>query len=72
MTPEYRTLKEFSAHHAVRQLGLSADVFPVAVNLYYQARPAPPPGTSSYDPMERPLIRDLGRYQFASLKEVRP
>ncbi len=70
--PEFKVQKEFSARHAVRQLGLGADAFPVAVNLYYQVRPAPPPGTSTYDPMERPLIKDLGRYQYASLKEVRP
>jgi hypothetical protein len=69
---EFRAQREFAARHAIRQLGLTADVFPVMVNLYYQLKPAPPPGTSAYDPMERPLIKEVGRYLFPKLEEVRP
>jgi hypothetical protein len=69
---EFRRQREFAARHAVRQLALGEESFPVAVSLYYQVKYSPPPGTSTADPMERPGIEVIERYQFASLKEVRP
>ena len=69
---EYRAYREFSARHAVRQVGLDTAAFPVWVSLYFEMANTPPPGTGVADPMAAPLIHVLDRYQFESLKEVRP
>jgi hypothetical protein len=70
--PEFTRQREFVARHAVRQLGLGEESFPVAVSLYYQVKVTPPPGTWITDPMERPQMQVIQRYQFASMKEVYP
>ncbi len=65
--------REFTARHAVRQLGLGPEAFPLWVSLYYQIKATPPPGTTAVaDPMAPPRIQMIERYQFASMKEVRP
>ncbi|HZW31914.1 MAG TPA: hypothetical protein VFF52_14475 [Isosphaeraceae bacterium] len=69
---EYAKHREFTARHAVRQLGLGAEVFPVWVSLYLELKDAPPPGIGVADPMAPSRIQVLDRFQFASLKEVRP
>jgi len=69
---EFARQREFAARHAVRQLDLGEESFPVTVSLYYQVKVSPPPGTWVPDPMERPHMEVIARYQFASLKEVRP
>jgi hypothetical protein len=69
---EFLAQREFAARHAVRQLNLTEDSFPAAVSLYYELKPAPPPGTWVTDPMERPRIHVIQRYQFATPKEVHP
>jgi hypothetical protein len=69
---EFLKQREFAARHAVRQLNLSEQSFPVAVSLNYQVKVSPPPGTWVTDPMERPRTQVIQRYQFASMKEVRP
>src|SRR4051794_19513439 len=68
---EDKALREFAARHVVRQLGLPADVFPVDVQLFYQVRPAPPPGHLA-DPMTAAQPQLVGSYRFPSLGEVRP
>jgi len=70
---EYVTARRFTARHAVRRLGLGPESFPVWVSLYYQIKPSPLPGTSAVaDPMAPPRIQLVDRFQFDSIKEVRP
>ena len=69
---EYAKHREFTARHVVRHLGLGAEVFPVWVSLYFVLKDAPPPGIGVADPMAPTRVQVLDRFQFASLKEVRP
>ena len=72
LTDEYKTHRTFTARHAVRQLGLSEVAFPMWVCLYVEIKDSPPPGTGASDPMGTPRVEVVDRFQFASLKEVRP
>src|SRR5262249_13006748 len=72
LTDEYKTHRTFTARHAVRQLGLSEEAFPMCVSLYVEIKDMPPPGTGASDPMATPRVQVVDRFQFASLKEVRP
>jgi hypothetical protein len=69
---EYAKHREFTARHAVRQLGMSAEVFPVWVSLYFQIKDAPPPGSGIADPMAAPRVHVVDRFQFRSPEEVKP
>ena len=73
---EYKGHRTFTARHAVRELlkqnCLGEESFPVWVTLYIEAKETPPPGTGASDPMATPRIEVVDRFQFASLKEVRP
>ncbi len=69
---EYARLRVFTARHAVRQLGLADEAFPLTASLFYEIRVTPPPGTSTVDPMAPKRIQMIDRIQIASLKEVRP
>jgi hypothetical protein len=69
---EYAKHREFTARHAVRQLGLGAGAFPVWVSLYFVVKDAPPPGIGVADPMAPSRIQVLDRFQFGSVQEVRP
>jgi len=69
---EFARQREFTARHAVRQLGLGPEVFPVQVNLHLVLKDAPPPGSGVADPMAPTRVELLDRFQFGSLKEVRP
>jgi hypothetical protein len=69
---EYAGLREFAARHAVRQLGLGNDAFPLCATLYAKLNGTPPPGTAVTDPMTPPRIQVLERFTFESAKEVRP
>ena len=69
---EYKTHRTFTARHAVRQLGLGEAAFPVWVSLYVEIEDLPPPGTGASDPMATPRLNLVDRFQFASMKEVRP
>ncbi len=69
---EYTKHREFTARHAVRQLGVDAGSFPVWVSLYYDVKDSPPPGTGAVDPMTPNRLQMIERYQFGSLKEVLP
>jgi hypothetical protein len=72
MDNEYLTQRKFTARHVVRQLGLGDDAFPLSVSLYVKINSAPPFGSSVTDPMAPPRVQVLERYDFASMKEVRP
>jgi hypothetical protein len=69
---EYKIHRTFTARHAVRQLGLGDEAFPMWVSLYIEIKDSPPPGTGASDPMATPRVEVIDRYQFASLKEVKP
>jgi hypothetical protein len=69
---EYALQRQFAARHAVRQLGLGPEAFPLSVSLYYQLWDSPPPGTAVADPMAPARVQMLERFEFASAKEVRP
>jgi len=69
---EYAVQRRFAARHAVRQLGLGPEAFPLSVSVYYQIKDSPPPGTATADPMAPSRVQVLERFEFASLKEVRP
>jgi hypothetical protein len=72
MSNEFLTQRKFTARHVVRQLGLGDDAFPLCVSLYVKLTHAPPVGSAVTDPMTPPRIQLLERYEFASMKEVRP
>jgi hypothetical protein len=69
---EYAKHREFTARHAVRQLGLKAEAFPLWVSLYYKVMDTPPPGRGVSDPLAPTRVQMLDRFEFASLKEVMP
>jgi hypothetical protein len=69
---EYAKHREFTARHAVRQLNMDPEAFPVWVSLYLELKDAPPPGSGVADPMAAPRVQVLDRFQFRSLKEVMP
>jgi hypothetical protein len=72
LAEEYKVHRTFTARHAVRQLGLGPEAFPLWVSLYSEIKDSPPPGTGVSDPMAPRRVEVLDRFQFASLKEVRP
>jgi hypothetical protein len=69
---EYGKQREFTARHAVRQLGLDEAAFPMSASLYVKIKDCPPAGTIDADPMAPPRIVMLERFEFASKKEVCP
>jgi len=70
--PEYKALREFAARHVVRQLGFGEGAFPLWVSLYAKVSDTPAPGTAIAGPTAPPRIQVIERFQFPSLKEVRP
>jgi hypothetical protein len=72
LAPEFAKHRELAARHAVRQLGLGPEVFPVWVSVYFQLKDPPPPGIAIADPMAPTRIQVLDRFEFAAAKEVRP
>ena len=71
--PEYLGQRKFTARHAVRQMDLKPEAFPLYVSLYYKVKDTPAPGaTAVSDPMVPPRIEMIERFEFASLEEVRP
>jgi hypothetical protein len=69
---EFAKTRDFAARHVVRDLGFGAEAFPLTVSLYARVTDPPPEGTATIDTMAAPRIHMIERYQFASLKEVRP
>jgi hypothetical protein len=73
VVPEYIPHRKFTAKHAVRQMGLKPEAYPLVVSLYYHVTDSPAPGsTAAIDPMVPPRIHMLERFEFASIEEVRP
>jgi hypothetical protein len=72
MNDEYAQQRVLTARHVVRQLGLKDNAFPLCVSLYVKLTDTPPAGTTDVDLMSPPRIHVLERFEFASLKEVRP
>lgn len=69
---EYTEHRKFTARHVVRHLGMGAEAFPLWVSLYYEIKNSPPPGTGVTDPMVASRVQVVDRFEFGSLKEVRP
>ncbi len=65
-------LREYSVRHAIRQLGIKGDAFPVTAELYYQVTETPPVGAPRRDPMLPPFHQTLQTYRFPTLAEVIP
>lgn len=65
-------MREFAVRHAIRQLKIPADAFPVDAELIYQIRETPPPGEPARDPMKPPVPQTIQAYRFPSLAEVHP
>jgi hypothetical protein len=73
VVPEYIPQRKFTAKHAVRQMELKPDAYPLTVSLYYHVTDSPAPGTTAViDTMVPPRIHMLERFDFASIEEVRP
>ena len=72
LVPDVQSQREVAARHAVRQLALPAEAFPVDVHLVYQVRNAPPPGSPPVDPMTPTYPHVLTHFRFDSLREVTP
>jgi hypothetical protein len=73
---EYKVHRTFTARHAVRELvkqhSVDEESFPIWVSLYLEIKDTPPPGTGVSDPMATPRIEVVDRFQFETMKEVRP
>lgn len=65
-------LRKFAARHAVRQLGLQADTFPVDAHVFFQVRETSQPGQPLTDPMTPTKPHLLTTFHFDSIAEVRP
>ena len=65
-------LRECSVRHAIRELNIPADAFPVTAELYYQVIETPPVGEPARDPMRPPTHQTLQTYRFPTLAEVTP
>jgi hypothetical protein len=73
---EFKGHRPFTARHAVRELikqgRLREESFPILVSLYTDVKDSPPPGTGVSDPMATPRVEVVERFEFATIKEVRP
>lgn len=72
MADEFTLQREFTARHAVRQLKLKPEAFPVHVSLYCHFQDPPPVGQPFADPLAPGRLHSLGTYDFASIHEVLP
>ncbi len=66
--PEHR---ELAVRHAIRQMNLTENEFPLHVELNYLLWQAPPPGSPPVDPMTPPTQQLIAAYKYDSLAEVR-
>ena len=65
-------VREYAVHHAIRQLGIPSDAFPVTAELYYMVTQTPPIDASAIDFLKPPVQQILQTYQFPTLAEVMP
>jgi hypothetical protein len=70
--PDRKSYREFVARHAIRQLKIPADAFPVEAELLYLVVETPPLGAPPRDPMKPPTPQSLEMYRFPSMAEVSP
>ncbi len=66
---EHVAIRQVGAKHAVRQLDIPADSFPVEVELIYHLKPIPAPG-EEVKPLELAAQKTIERYKFPSRGEV--
>ncbi len=67
---EFAVNRQLAARHVVRQLDIPRESFPVEVELQYQVRETPPPGTRP-DPMSPMILHPIRAYRFPTWEEVR-
>ena len=65
-------IREFATRHALRQLAIPADAYPVEAELLYQVRETASPGQPPIDPMKPPVPQTLQTYRFPTIEEVQP
>jgi hypothetical protein len=72
LLPDSPLERKFSARHALRQLSLPAEAYPLTISMVYHVRVSPPPGGAPADPMTptHPIVACT--LAFASPSEVRP
>lgn len=70
--PSNVTMREFAVRHAIRQLKIPADSFPIEAELLTQVVETPPPGEPLRDPMKPPVPTSLQTYAFPKLEEALP
>ncbi len=68
----HRDFREFAVRHAIRQLKIPADAFPVEAELLYLVLETPPLGEPARDPMKPPTRQTLELYRYPSMAEVSP
>jgi hypothetical protein len=68
---DFKAHREFAARHAIRQLRLPREAFPVEVCLMHQIKPSPPPGILP-DPMVGQTPSVIESYRFPTLEEALP
>jgi hypothetical protein len=68
----HKDFREFAVRHAIRQLKIPPESFPVEAELLYQVRETPALGDPPRDPMKPPVPRSLQLYRFPSMAEVSP
>jgi hypothetical protein len=68
---DHVAIRQVGAKHAVRQLDIPADSYPVEVELIYHLKPIPAPGEET-KPLELAAQKTIERYKFPSRKEVFP
>jgi hypothetical protein len=62
--------RKVTSRHAVRELGLPAEAFPVDIRLYFMCRVTPVPGGPPADAMLPPRPLQVASYHFSGLDEV--
>jgi hypothetical protein len=67
---EFELTRKFAARHAIRNVKIPADAFPVEAHLLYNLRLAPPLGSSTPDPMVPAKSVVIGHFQFESAEEI--
>jgi hypothetical protein len=70
LNDEFIKMREYSARHAVRQLGLGSEAFPVHVSLNFRITDLPPPGVTLLDGMAPRRLHALAAFDFRSPSEV--
>jgi hypothetical protein len=72
LSEEFTLQREFTARHAVRQLKIKPEHFPVRVSLYLEIKEPPPTGQDHADPLTPTRLQSLGSFDFASIDGVQP